>query len=81
MKTQQQKIISKFDDLSLKYHKISLLFNELAGSLRIKAKEFGQGNVKQFKEYIKNELNLDPKKLLHLTKAFESIKLGDIQNE
>jgi len=67
MKTAQEKIICKFEDLSLKYHKLSLLFNELAGSLRIKAKELGEGQVKKFKEYVKELVDID--KLKEVTKG------------
>ena len=36
MITKNKRIIKKFEDLSLKHHKISLLFNQLVGSLKIK---------------------------------------------
>ena len=58
----QEKIIKKFRDMSLKYHKLSLLFNELAGSLRIEYKKLGEGNVKAFKNYLK-DLDIDIKLL------------------
>ena len=58
MKTKQEQIIERFRKMSLEFHKLSLLFNELAGSLKIKVRELGEGNVKGFKAYLK-ELNLD----------------------
>lgn len=74
MKTQQEKTISKFRDLSDKYHKMSLLFNELAGSLNVKNREFGY-NPKKFKEYLKS-LNLDVEKIQNIS---SDIKLIDLK--
>ncbi len=51
MKTQQEKIINKFEDLSLKHHKLSLLFNELSKSLEIKNMEIAEAKLS------KDELN------------------------
>ena len=68
MITKQQQIINKFKKLSLKHHQLSLLFNELAGSLKIKAREFGRGNVKAFKDYLKS-INIDVDKLNEMTKG------------
>jgi len=67
MITKQEKIINKFRDMSLKYHKLSMLFNELAGSLTIKYKELGEGKVKDFMNYIK-ELNINLDLLKDLAK-------------
>jgi hypothetical protein len=58
MITEQEKIIRKFEDMSLKYHNLSMLFNELSHSLEIQNKKIGEHNFKGFKEYIKT-LNLD----------------------
>ena len=74
MKTQQEIIIDKFDLISLKYHKLSLLFNELAGSLRMKYRELGEGRVKDFKNYLK-ELSLDIDKLKEQSSILSSIEM------
>jgi len=76
MITQQEKIIKKFEDLSLKYHKMSLLFNELSQSLKVKNKEFGGHDYKKFKEYFKS-LNLDIEKIKNI--SVENIKLIDLK--
>lgn len=65
------RLLSKIENLSLKYHKLSLLFNELAGSLRIEAK---QG--KKFKE-LKESIKLDFDKVEDLTK----INFTDLRKE
>lgn len=75
MITEQQKIIKKFKVLSLNYHNLSLLFNELAGSLKIKARELN--TLKEFKEYLKKDLNLDFDKIKAISEInlnFENIK-------
>jgi len=77
MKTEQEKIIKTFEDLSLRYHKLSLLFNELAGSLRIENKKIGIHNKKKFREYIKS-LNLDVKKIINLSNCLSDISLKDL---
>lgn len=78
MITEQQKIIKKFDLLSLKYHKLSLLFNQLAGSLRLEARK--KGSVKEFKKSIK-DLNLDIEKIKKLSVGLSDIKLSDLKKE
>lgn len=72
MKTEQEKIISKFEDISLKYHNLSLTFHELAQSLRIEGKRIGEHNIKGFREHLKS-LNLDIDKLKCLAKEDISI--------
>jgi len=79
MKTKQQRIIiEKFEIMSMNSHKLSLLLNELAGSLRIKAKELGEGNVKGFKAYLK-ELNIDIEKLKGI--SLNDLSLSAIKKE
>ncbi len=70
------KIANKFLIFSEKYHKMSLLFYELSQSLKIKSKEL---NLKEFKEYIKKDLNLDFEKIEKITKAISDIKLSDLK--
>lgn len=57
---EKQKIIKKFELLSNKHHKLSLLYYELSRSLNIEFKKFNNiGNSKkQIKEYLKENLNL-----------------------
>ena len=70
MKTQQEKIIEKFEDISLKYHKLSLLFNELGKSinLELKKKNVNPNSRKQIKEYIVS-LNIDFDKIESFSKT------------
>jgi len=79
MKTRSEKTIDRFNWLSLKYHKLSLLFNELAGSLKIKSKELGEHNQKAFKKYIQEELKLDMDKILNLSKGLSELKFEDLK--
>lgn len=78
MEDYKEKIINKFVLLSNKYHKMSLLFYELSQSLKFHSKT---KSVKEFKEIIKNDLNLDFKKIEKLTKSMAEIKLNDLQKE
>ena len=78
MKTKQEKIINNFRQMSLRYHKLSLLFNELAGSLNIQYKKLGKGRVKAFKDYLKSlNINID---LLEKKVKEDMIILG-VKNE
>ena len=79
MKTRSEKTIDKFRLLSLKYHKLSLLFNELAGSLTIKSKELGIHNQKAFNEYLKEELRLDMNKILNLSNDLAKLEFEDLK--
>ncbi len=76
MTTKNEKIIRKFEELSLNYHQMSLLFNELSKSLKIKNREIGINNPKKFKEYLKS-LNLDSEKILKL--SILDIKFKDLK--
>ena len=75
---EQHKIIKKFELLSERYHKLSLLFYELSQSLKQQAK---RKNLKEFKEHIKKDLNLDLEKLKKLTITLNDLELEDLQKE
>jgi len=75
MITEQEKIIKKFNDLSKKYHNLSLLFYELSQSLKIQSKN---KNLKEFKEYIKS-LNLDINKIKVL--SVSDINLNNLKKD
>jgi len=81
MKTEQEKVINKFEDLSLKYHKMSLLFHTLAESinLELKQKRINPNSKKEIREYL-GSLNLDYEKIRLLSKSdigFNTIKKED----
>jgi len=62
MKTKQEKLINKFESMSLKYHKLSLLFNELGKSINLELKKniHNPNSEKEIKEYLKTKnLNYD----------------------
>lgn len=75
MKTQQERIIEKFENISLKYHKLSLLFNELGKSinLELKKRNINPRSRKQIKEYLK-ELNIDFEKI----ESFSKLEIGSL---
>lgn len=75
MKTQQDKLIKRFEDLSLKFHKLSLLFNELGKSinLELKKKRINPNSKKEIKDYLKT-LDLDFDKIASLTIPDISLK-------
>lgn len=77
MKTERELIIKKFDDLSDKYHKLSLLFNELSRSITIKTRNMNYGK-KEIREYLKT-LNLDFEKIKALTTTMTDISLKDLK--
>ena len=80
MITQQERIIKKFKLLSLNYHNMSLLFNELGNSINIELRKKGinPNSLKQIKEYLKT-LNLDFDKIMSLSKI--DIKFKDLKKE
>ena len=78
--TESQKIIMRFEMMSQKYHKLSLLFYELSQSMKIKSKELGEHNTKLFKEYVKS-LDLDIDKIRTLSLGLSNLTLKDIQKE
>jgi len=78
--TPKERIVLKFRILSDKYHKLSLLFNELAGSLNIELKKEGinPNSEKQIREYLKTK-NLNYDKIKEITKTnitFNDLKGG-----
>ena len=75
--TERKRIVKKFILLSEKYHKLSLLFNELAQSLDIAGRELSPSG---FKDYLK-ELNLDLEKIKALSQGMKEIELKDLQKE
>jgi hypothetical protein len=78
MINEQEKIIKKFEYMSEKYHKLSLLFYELSQSLKIKSKNT---NPIKFKKYIKEELNLNIEKIRQITKGIIDLELNNLQNK
>ena len=75
MITKKDRFIQKLNKLSMKYVKMSFLFNELAQSLKIKFR--GQGNDREFRKYIKEELKLDIDKIIKNTNFFNEFKLNE----
>lgn len=76
MITEQTKIIKKFELMSQKYHKLSLLFYELSQSLRIEARK--KGSLKEFKAYLKT-LSLDCEAIKKLSVGFFDLNLNDLK--
>jgi hypothetical protein len=68
-------IIKKFELISDKYHKLSLLFHELSQSLKIQSKNM---HFREFKELLK-DLNLDINKLVRITNSIRDIELNDLR--
>ena len=79
--TEREKIIKKFEYLSSKYHKLSLLFWELSKSINFEIKkrhiERSRGKIK---EYLKT-LNLDFDKIEKISRFSEDINLSDLKKE
>ena len=73
--SEQERIIKKFEIMSQKHHKLSLLFYELSQSLRIESKRM---NIKEFKDHIKS-LNLDINKIRKLSSSVSDISLEDMK--
>lgn len=80
MKTQQEKVIGQFEILSDKYHKMSLLFNELSKSINIelKQKKINPNSRKQIKDYLET-LDLDILKIENLSKV--NLSLRELKKE
>ncbi len=77
MITERQKIVKKFELLSNKYHKLSLLYYELSRSLNIELKKFN--TKKEIKEYLKEKLNLDFDKIIKLSSDLDNISFKDMK--
>ena len=75
---ERQKIIKKFELLSNKHHKLSLLYYELSRSLNIELKKFGNSK-KEIKEYLKEKLNLDFDKMIKLSSDLDNISFKDMK--
>ncbi len=75
---ERQKIIKKFELLSNKHHKLSLLYYELSRSLNIELKKFGNSK-KEIKEYLKQNLNLDFDKIMKLSQDLDDISFKDLK--
>lgn len=71
------RVSKKFEVLSQKYHKLSLLFYELSKSIKLEGKS---KTPKEFKAYMKI-LNLDIKKIISLSQGMKDIEMNDIQME
>ncbi len=78
MKTQKERVVEKFRLLSEKYHKLSLLFNELVGSLNIELRNI-EHNKKEIKRYLKENLNLDYDKIILLSQDINSLSFKDLK--
>jgi hypothetical protein len=77
--TEQEKIIKRFESISDKYHKMSLLFYELSQSLRLEIKKKNlEHSPKKFKEYLKT-LDLDYKKIKKLSLDMSNINLSNLK--
>lgn len=74
---EKENIIRKFEFLSMKYHKLSLLFYELQKSLSLESKNMSN---KEFKVYLKS-LNLDPEKIKKLSLGLSDLTLNDLQKD
>lgn len=74
----RKNILDKFEMLSLKHHKISILLHELKQSLRIEFKTKGLYTPKKLKEHLKT-LNLDFDKIMALSMSLKDITLNDLK--
>jgi hypothetical protein len=77
MESYQEKIRKKFEWLSLKYHNLSLLFNELGKSLEIQMKN---KSLKECKKILK-DCNFDFEKIAKISKGVADISLKDLKKE
>jgi soluble cytochrome b562 len=77
MKNLQEETIKRFEWLSDKHHKLSLLFYELAKSIRLETKDMINNN-KEFKEYFKG-LGLDFEKINEINKSILNLELKDLK--
>ena len=77
MITKKDRFIQKLRKLGMKYIKLSFLLNQLAESLSIKFK--GNMNEKEFRKYVKEELNLDFDKIINQTEFFREFELEELK--
>lgn len=81
MITERQKLLKKFENLSLKHHKLSLLMFELGQSINLEIKKRGiEHSRKKIKEYLKT-LNLDFDKVIKLSNTTADIKYEDLKKD
>jgi len=78
MESEKERIIKKFEHLSNKYHKLSLLFYELSRSLNIELKPI-EHSRKEIRKYLKDKLNLDYDKLILLSADIKLLSMKDIK--
>ena len=78
MQSERERIVKRFEMLSDKFHKMSLLFYELSRSLNIELKPI-EHSRKQIKEHLK-KLDLDYDKIIQLT-TIKSISLEDLKKD
>ena len=71
----KDRFIKKLENLSLKYHKLSFLMQELANSLKIKFK--GKGQDRECRKFIKEELKIDFDKVIKQTEFFKEFHIED----
>jgi hypothetical protein len=76
--TPREKVVLKFQLLSDKYHKLSLLFYEMSKSLNVELKPM-ENSPKRIKEYLKNKLNLDLEKIKNLSQDIKNISFDDLK--
>lgn len=74
---ERDRIIKKFEMMSDKYHKLSLLFYELSKSIRLESKNM---YPKEFRAYIKS-LGLDYEKIKNLSLGLSSLTIEDLKKE
>ena len=77
MITKKNRFIGKLNKLSMRYIKMSFLLNQLAESLKVKFR--GEGNEKEFRKYIKEELKLDFDKIIKSTEFFKEFEYENIK--
>jgi hypothetical protein len=70
------KTSKKFLVLSEKYHRLSQLFYELSQSIRL---EGHKKSEKEFKQYMREVLNLDLKKIMDLSQDIKNLEIEDLQ--
>ena len=79
--TAGDRVVLKFRLLSDKYHKLSLLFNELASSINLEIKARGiENSQKKLNEYLKT-YDIDFDKLKVLSKDMSNISLEVLKKE
>ena len=73
----KDRFIKKLESMSLKYHKLSFLMQELANTLKIKFK--GDGQDKECRKFVKEELKIDFDKVIKQTEFFKEFHIEDFK--